>query len=84
LAAAIGAVPHQGVLGEAVTEDLDTVAAGMILFYGKNAAGMVRQQADKARQSNDQRKFERWCRILQRVCDMRPETYTGVAEASTF
>lgn len=71
--------PSPGELGEEVTEDLDIVAAGMIIFYGKNAAGMARQQIDKARQSNDQRKFERWCRILQRVCDMRPETNASAA-----
>ena len=62
-----------------MTEDLDIVAAGMIIFYGKNAAVMARQQVDKARQSNDQGKFERWCRILKRVRDMRPETNASAA-----
>jgi hypothetical protein len=52
-------------------EDLDMIAGGVILSYGSNAEETVFQKAEACALSGDQRKFERWRQILQRVRELR-------------
>ena len=50
-----------------VTDDLDMVVGGLMLFYGSLAEALIAHQVERVRRSGDQRKLERWRRIAVRM-----------------
>jgi hypothetical protein len=47
------------------------VAAGLMLFYGKDAETLIAHQVERVRQSGNERKAQRWGRIAARVRRIR-------------
>jgi hypothetical protein len=54
-----------------MTDDLDMVAGGLMLFYGNQTESLVARQVERVRQSGDERKLARWRRIAGRVRRLR-------------
>jgi hypothetical protein len=62
-----------------MTDGLDMVAAGLMLFYGKEAEALIAHQVERVRQSGDESKAQRWGRIGARVRRLRQRQDVPVA-----